>query len=64
MLCGGSRLEMIEENIEVFIWISLKRDSFLSGELSRDTPDQSRVEFKDNLRANHLALSADLKLIA
>lgn len=47
---------MIAETTEGDICISLNRDSVLSGELGKDTPDKSRVEFEENLRVKHSAL--------
>lgn len=47
---------MIIETMEGVICISLNRDSVLSGKLGRDTPDVSRIEFGENLRAKHSAL--------
>lgn len=41
------------------ISISHSRDSFVSGKSCKDTPDESRVEFKKNLQAKHFASSAN-----
>lgn len=47
---------MITETVERVICISHNKDSVLSEKSDRDIPDESRLEFVENLRAKHLNL--------
>lgn len=64
MICG-IRLVMIAKPRELAICTSFNRDSVLSGKSGKGTPEESRVEIKENLQAKRSALSAEeqLKLI-
>lgn len=51
----GSSLDTIAESTNGVIYISLNRDSVLSGKSGRNTPDELTVELKENLRTRFIS---------